>query len=67
VAQDLSGREVARTTTSSDGRFTIALSPGQYVLVTMTTGILPAPVSVPVTVQQSAFTEVQLSLDSGIR
>jgi len=67
VAQDQAGQEVARTTTDSAGRFAMTLSPGQYVLVTLTTGVLPAPVSLPVTVPQDAFTEVQLSLDSGIR
>ncbi len=67
VAQDLAGHEVARTTTDADGGFTIALPPGDYVLVTLTTGVLPAPVTLAVTVKQNMMTEVELSLDSGIR
>ena len=67
VAQDAAGREVTRTDTDADGRFFIALAPGDYVLVTLTTGVFPAPITMPVTIAAGRATDVQLMLDSGIR
>ncbi len=45
----------------------MTLPPGDYTLVTLTTGVIPASVKVPVTVEAGAVTEVQIFLDSGIR
>jgi hypothetical protein len=67
VVRTASGREVARTDTDADGRFTLVLNPGDYVVVTLTTGILPAPASVDVTVLDGEIAQVVLLLDSGIR
>jgi hypothetical protein len=67
VAQTRSGKEVARINTDAEGGFMLALQPGDYVILTLTMGILPAPVSVDVTVVKGQLTEVELLLDSGIR
>jgi hypothetical protein len=67
VAQDLTGREVARTTTDAEGRFAFVLPPGEYILVTLTEGLLPAPAELPVTVVAGKVAYAELLLDSGIR
>jgi hypothetical protein len=48
-----------------EGRFSFDLSPGQYMLVTHTEGILPAPTHLTVSVMPGQVTDVQLLLDSG--
>ena len=53
--------------TGADGRFSIQLPPGTYMVVTLTSGILPAPASVQATVVAGQMTTVELLLDSGIR
>jgi hypothetical protein len=67
VAQDIAGREVSRTTTDAEGRFRIALLPGEYVLVTLTDGFLPAPATLTITVLAGQVSNAELLLDSGIR
>jgi hypothetical protein len=67
VVQTPAGAEVARTDTDAQGRFMLALTPGEYVILTLTTGILPAPASVDITVASGQVAEVELLLDSGIR
>jgi hypothetical protein len=67
VARTTGGVEVARTSTDVAGRFALALAPGVYDIVTLTTGILPAPVTQRVTVQPGQLVQLQLLLDSGIR
>jgi hypothetical protein len=67
VARTASGHEVARTDTDADGRFMFVMKPGDYVVVALTTGVLPAPVSVDVTVADGEIAQVELLLDSGIR
>jgi len=67
VARTLSGTEVGRAATDNEGRFSIQLPPGNYRVVTLTTGIFPAPASVEVIVIAGQMTPVELLLDSGIR
>ena len=67
AARTLAGVEVVRTRTNADGRFTLALPPGTYDVVSLTIGVLPAPASERVTVLAGQFTEIMLLLDSGIR
>jgi hypothetical protein len=67
VARTPSGAEIAHVDTDAEGRFALDLPPGDYVVVSLTTGILPAPASVEVTVVAGEVAEVELLLDSGIR
>jgi len=67
VAQTPSGAEVARTETDAEGRFTLVLQPGDYVVLTLTTGVFPSPASVGITIVAGQVTEIELLLDSGIR
>lgn len=67
IVEDLSGRELTRTATDAGGRFAFTLPPGEYTLVTLTEGILPAPASLTVTVVAGQAIYAQLLLDSGIR
>jgi hypothetical protein len=67
VALDARGREVARTTSDAQGRFTISLPPGNYVISALVSGPLPLPKPVNVTVAPGLFVRVELHLDSGIR
>ena len=67
AVEDLSGRQVTRTTTDAEGRFSIELPPGEYVLVTLTDGFLPAPANLTITVVADQVTHAELLLDSGIR
>lgn len=62
------GEVVDETSTGSDGRFGIALGPGSYVVVAVvgSQGLTSAsPASV--TIESGAWTEVSLSVDTGIR
>ena len=63
------GTEVARVTSGEDGRFTIDLPPGEYIIVPQTDPQSPFPRtgSVEATVQPGAFTEVDIEYDTGIR
>ena len=67
AARTAAGVEVARAQTNAGGAFSMRLPPGTYDILTLTTGILPSPASVRVTVTDGEVTQVQLSLDSGIR
>jgi hypothetical protein len=67
VARTLSGVEAGRATTNAEGRFVIQVPPGTYNVVTLTSGIFPAPASVQARVIAGQMTQVELLLDSGIR
>jgi hypothetical protein len=56
---------VTRVRADSQGRFTVNLEPGEYVLATVDQ--VPSLKPVAVTVQPGAFTEVVLDFDSGMR
>ena len=60
------GGELVRTVrTGRDGRFVVELDPGRFVL--QTEGALPYLAPTVVVVRPDAFTQVTLSVDSGIR
>lgn len=61
-------RLVARTRSGADGRFRVALAPGEYTILPATRGSGP-PIGAPVdaTVRRGAFTTVTVTFDSGIR
>ena len=67
AARTSGGFEVARAQTDANGTFVLHLAPGVYDVVTLTAGPLPVPVTQRVTVQAGMVTQVQLTLDSGIR
>jgi hypothetical protein len=61
---------VASIKTRGDGRFTIALRPGRYLVAARpaTAGSLPrCPASKPVTVTSGHFARIAVACDSGIR
>ena len=60
----VAGKEVARTTTTADGTFTVALAPGEYVVTAeagMSCELMDARVA------PDAYTEVDVPCDTGIR
>jgi hypothetical protein len=67
--RDAAGRAIASTASGVDGRFEIALPAGTYLLVARppTDTTIPAPVEISVVVEPSRFTEIVVSMDSGIR
>jgi hypothetical protein len=67
VARSLSGSDAGRAMTDAEGRFSIQLQPGTYLVVTLTSGVLPAPASAQITVVTGQMTQLELILDSGIR
>lgn len=60
---------IATTRSGDDGRFRIALGPGDYVLDPVEIGDRPFPRGGPVevTVRADEFAEVTITLDTGIR
>lgn len=66
---DVSGRAIATTTSGSDGLFRVVLPPGTYTLTARppTSRGFPAPAEMTVTVESTGFTDVVVSMDSGIR
>lgn len=61
------GRRVTRFSTDAQGRFRIALSPGNYILHPESPGGMPHAVEVRFTVLPGQFTPLAISYDSGIR
>jgi hypothetical protein len=68
--KDAAGEVVATVSSGDDGRFTVSLAPGRYVLQ----GLAPTPGSpfpigstVTATVRPHRFTDVTVSFDTGIR
>ena len=64
-----SGRVVATFHSDTDGRFTVALAPGDYAVVPGADApiLSPQSQSKAVQVRPSGFTAVQLEFDTGIR
>jgi hypothetical protein len=67
VIEDDDGNEVARTQSGEDGRYRIALPPGSYTLVPQSPGTLPYASEQKVEVREGAYTQADISYDSGIR
>ncbi len=65
----LDGREVTRFKTDAEGKFTVNLPPGDYVLhpETPENNSLPFAPDVPFTVIPDEFTNIIVTYDSGIR
>ena len=61
------GVEVARAATDTEGRFVLALPPGDYRLTEVVSGTFPRPTIVAVHVVSGSWTFVHITLDSGIR
>jgi hypothetical protein len=62
------GEVVDEASTGQDGRFEIALEPGSYVVVAVIEpGGLTSASPANVTIETGAWTEVSLSVDTGIR
>jgi hypothetical protein len=61
------GGFVTRVRSAEDGTFRIGLRPGRYVLDPETDGRLPMAAEQTADVVRGAYTQVQISYDSGIR
>jgi hypothetical protein len=68
VIMDGNGLVVTEVTSGSDGRFEVALAPGEYTLVPAPAGD-PFPNAKPASVSVTAdeYTEVEIDYDTGIR
>ena len=67
VIFDHANQEVARVTSGTDGRFEIALPPGDYTVTPTPGDPFPTALPVPASVVEGSFTEIQVNYDSGIR
>lgn len=66
--RDAAGKEVFRPTSDVNGKFEAELSPGVYVLsLAEPHALLPRMASTTFTVMKSKFTDISVTLDSGIR
>jgi hypothetical protein len=66
--QDLRARVVARGRSEADGRYRIAVGPGEYMLVPLSPSVgLPFASPIPITVHEGNWTEADVFYDSGIR
>jgi hypothetical protein len=60
------GQLAGKTTSDENGKFTIALEPGQY-FITQTNPSRSRIHSEPITVEQGKFTSVKITADNGMR
>jgi hypothetical protein len=69
LIRDAAGHEVCTSQSGQDGRFRVGLPPGAYELVTIPShpGGLPAATSQTVIVSPHQYSEVIVTVDSGIR
>ena len=67
VRNEHTGTLVMRVRSGADGRFTVYLAPGSYLLVPRNGRPYPRAHSQTVSVRRNAFTAVTISYDSGIR
>src|SRR5436190_14667662 len=58
---------VSSARSSTDGHFSVRLSPGNYVLTVLTTAIFPRCPRVPVSVRSGAAVHASITCDTGIR
>ena len=64
---DANDVQVATLRSGRDGRFEVALPPGDYLVVPQAGDPLPVAEPVAVTVIDGRFEEIQVNYDSGIR
>ena len=62
-----SQQKVTQLQTDANGHFKIELAPGNYILHPESKNIMPHANDIPFTVTAGAFTQVNISFDSGIR
>jgi hypothetical protein len=67
AVQDAAGHELATFVSDAQGRYRVALPPGDYVLVSGGDSGLPFLKPVQVMVVAGRYVELQLMLDTGIR
>lgn len=67
VVLDRANAEVGRVTSAADGRFEIALPPGDYTVAPTPGDPFPTAHPLPVSVVEGSFTEIEVNYDSGIR
>jgi len=67
VVLDLENVVVERVTSGGDGKFTIDLPPGEYVITPEAGDPYPIAQPVPVTVVAGQYVEVEINYDTGIR
>ena len=67
VITNASGAIVATFSSGADGSYSAALSPGAYVISLQKGNAMPSMAPQSFTVLTDAFTQLNLSLDSGIR
>jgi hypothetical protein len=67
VVRNADGDSVATVRSGADGRFSVNLAPGTYMLEPQSPGMLPVAQPQEVTVAPHRYTEVTVSYDSGIR
>ena len=67
VIETVGGNRVAEFTTGTDGRYSVALSPGSYQVRLRSANTLPSMAPQAFTVRSDGWSLLDLSLDSGIR
>jgi len=67
VVLDLENAVVERVTSGGDGKFTIDLPPGEYVITPEAGDPYPIAQPVPVTVVAGQYIAVEINYDTGIR
>ena len=67
VVNNLSGSEVTKVQTDTEGRFKISLEPGEYILHPESPNVMPFAGEQNFTVAAGRFTQIIVTYDSGIR
>lgn len=61
------GREIVKIQTDAEGRFTIPLEPGEYVLHPESPNVMPFAAEQTFIVESGKYTQITVIYDSGIR
>lgn len=64
---DAHGKKVTQVQTDEQGRFTVYLAPGNYILHPESPNVMPHAEEQSFTVEAGMFTEITVNYDSGIR